>query len=258
MKPNFIGVGPQRTGTTTLWHYLSCHPEIEAPKSDQFDHNNLWKNNFNKMMELKELSWFNRPDWLTNINIYENNWSSNLIKGEITPLYYTLPDRILQAYPDIKIILTWREPVTRFISHISLMYYRAFIVKIKLPTTFTREITEEQFKEVIEEHLCMSIDELNSYNESSNLDKHSSLISYILRFGERKYLDKWQRNCKNLLVIDSLDLYNNQKETFDCVSDFLGISKLEFTAMHDNALPIKKFDLSDNAINKLKDYYSKY
>jgi hypothetical protein len=243
-----------------LWHYLSCHEDIEVPHSDN-NMQQLWDNNDVKsIMSNKELNWFNRPNWQANIADYERNWISSRVKGEITSSYYTLADRILSVYPDVKIILTWREPVSRFVSHISLLYYFAFVAKVKLPGTFDRNLTAEQFTKIIDSHLSqLTVDELNTFDIHKNVNQYESIVGFILQFGERKYLEQWKNTAKNLLIINSEDLYTNQIDTLIRLSDFLEIKRPveNITSYHDNAITTK-LKLSSESIKKLEDYYNKY
>lgn len=106
-KVNFLVAGTQKGGTTALDTYLRGHPEISMARKKEvhfFDN----EENFSKT---------------TNYLKYHANFekkNTNILYGESTPIYmywYDAPRRIWEYNPDIKIILTLRNPVERAFSH---------------------------------------------------------------------------------------------------------------------------------------------
>ena len=102
--PTFIGIGPQKAGTTWLDAVLRRHDAICLPP------------------DRKEVFFFDK--------YYERGraWYENLFAGcehrtaigEITPTYFAKPyvlRCIANDYPDIKVIVILRHPVDRLISH---------------------------------------------------------------------------------------------------------------------------------------------
>ncbi len=104
MKPDFLIIGAQKCGTSSLLYYLSQHPQIAVP-------------------DKKEIHFFDKnyqmgTDW------YENQFSRKSeaakITGEATPYYLFhphVPQRVALHYPEIKIIVLLRNPVDRAYSH---------------------------------------------------------------------------------------------------------------------------------------------
>lgn len=115
-RPTFLIPGASRSGTTSLVHYLREHPEIFIP-------------------EEKELRFFDRDDrYSRGLDFYEElfaGWSGEPVVGESSPPYFNrgitftgdgeyqwsleddAPARIREAYPDIRVVFTLRNPVTR-------------------------------------------------------------------------------------------------------------------------------------------------
>lgn len=105
-KLGFVGVGAQKSGTTTLHDLLAQHPEVEVPRR-------------------KELHYFERdyrfgPDFRPLAGgygeLHRHFYFDREIAGEITPLYlYWQPtlERIKAYNPDIRIIVLLRNPVKR-------------------------------------------------------------------------------------------------------------------------------------------------
>lgn len=113
--PTFLIPGASRSGTTSLHSYLTQHPDIFLPNG-------------------KELHFFERNEnYRRGLEYYESlydEWDGERAAGEVCPPYWYRgvtyedgayrwqPDddaatRIHDAYPDVDIVLTLRNPVTR-------------------------------------------------------------------------------------------------------------------------------------------------
>jgi len=101
--PNFICLGAQKPGTTTLHDILKQYPEIFLPKDKEAP--------FLIVSEAydKGVGW-----WL---NHYFSDYNNESILGVMTPeyLYYEeVPNRILESCgPDVKLIIILRQPLDR-------------------------------------------------------------------------------------------------------------------------------------------------
>lgn len=117
-KPDFLGIGTQRAGTTFLHTVLSRHPQIAMPRTgtDPWD---------------KEQHFFNKYLLTSDLETYERQFIDSdkpgvRITGEITPAYAALPGylvRTMESYlprERTRIILVIRNPVTRIISSYKL------------------------------------------------------------------------------------------------------------------------------------------
>lgn len=116
--PNFIIIGAGKCGTTSLFHYLSQHPEIYmCPKKETFfflEESNRAKNQkwggVQSLEEYREL-FKDAPE--------------NAVIGEISTTYYSDPNSakaIHALLPDTKIIAILRDPSNRAFSDY-LMHY---------------------------------------------------------------------------------------------------------------------------------------
>jgi hypothetical protein len=108
--PDFVIIGAQKAGTTSLYNCLKQHPSV-LPASK------------------KEIHYFSRfyhkglPWYLEHFPLREDT----LLSGEASPFYLLHPQsarRIADTYPEIKIILILRDPVERAISHYHQQYRR--------------------------------------------------------------------------------------------------------------------------------------
>jgi hypothetical protein len=113
--PNFLCIGAQKGGTTTVHHLLRAHPDVFVPAN-------------------KELHFFDRDDhYKRGVLFYENGfagWRGEPAIGECTPAYlFTEPaaQRALELLGRrTRILAVLRQPVTRAWSHY-LMNYRTFL-----------------------------------------------------------------------------------------------------------------------------------
>ncbi len=102
--PDFLIIGAQKCGTTSLLYYLGQHPQIA-------------------LSEKKEIHFFDKK-YQMGLDWYENQFPRKSdrakITGEATPYYLFhpfVPQRVAHHYPEIKIIILLRNPVDRAYSH---------------------------------------------------------------------------------------------------------------------------------------------
>ncbi len=186
MLPNFIIIGSQKAGTTSLYHVLRKHPQIFMPKK-------------------KELNFFFQEDeFARGLSYYEDYFApapeDAIAVGEASPGYICHPegpDRIHAATPDARLILTLRNPVER-------AYSQYWDNRRRLSESLT-------FEETIETAL-------DSTFETGKLGYFSrgTYMQYIERF-----LARFDRERLLILLFD--DLQNNPAEFYRSCFDFLGV-----------------------------------
>jgi hypothetical protein len=103
--PNLIVVGAAKCGTTSLYRYLSMHPDITMSRG-------------------KEVKFFQNPGCLDRLDVYETFFDRDApVRGEAStvysyyPLVNGVPARIRAAIPDVKLVYMVRDPVERLLSH---------------------------------------------------------------------------------------------------------------------------------------------
>lgn len=103
--PNMLLAGAPRCGTTALFRLLRGHSEIFIPNEKElwfFFNDYLWENG---------LEWYKAQ--------FADHGGSKVV-AEATPLYFCCPEcleRIRCTLPDVKILLSLRNPVDRALSH---------------------------------------------------------------------------------------------------------------------------------------------
>jgi len=250
MRPTYIGLGPPRTGTTSIHNALRYHPEIDTARG-------------------KELHWFDKEEWepdSRNLALYQSNWQylTREIRGEITPNYILYPENLLQVYPDIKYFISWRDPIERLISQISL------------------DITWLERLEI--RHDGVTLDQIDSMADRiKDKDAPGFALRYIEKFeqavqnynfwlypaidlGHTRLLSMWQKLLppEQLQIIKFEELIDprSQPEVINNLYRFLGTK----TVINPQSLKSSKFFdanksrisvvLSEKTIDILKEYYA--
>jgi hypothetical protein len=194
VKPTFLCIGVQKSGTTSLINYLSQCPNI-------FMHNS--ELHFFDTRELTE----------TNIINYENNFNTNKkIVGEKTPSYNYLQfamDRIYSYNPNIKLILILREPISRAFSQYNMGLH--FMKKT------LNDVNDEQILNdfEIEENIKLSEIKCNG-KYYINRGKYDEIISYIL--------SKFSR--ENVYIGIAEEIIANKQKYYNDIIEFLGGNKI--------------------------------
>jgi len=103
---DFVVIGAQKAGTTTLYRYLSAHPSLYLPAE-------------------KEADFFNHPDrvargWAWYLAEYFPGAPADRLLGTVTPQYMcdpAVPARLFAQCPAARLIAILRDPVERAYSH---------------------------------------------------------------------------------------------------------------------------------------------
>jgi len=115
MKLNFVCIGAQKAGTTTLHDLLKQHPDIFLPDEKEAH-----------FFDVNELYGLGRDYYST----YFSNYNGEKIIGNINPnlqLDTRSIDRIMSDYgPDVKVIFILRNPVERAYSHYLMSKQRSY------------------------------------------------------------------------------------------------------------------------------------
>lgn len=113
LLPDFIIIGAQRAGTTSLFKYLCQHPDIHPsfPKEIHYFTNYFHKGN----------DWYRSHFPLKKEQTNSTRaGDQGFLTGEATPYYLfhpLAPGRAVQIVPDVRLILLLRNPVDRAYSH---------------------------------------------------------------------------------------------------------------------------------------------
>lgn len=133
--PDFIIIGAVKAGTTSLYHYLGQHPSIQMSQNNwpRFFHIDNPPPNFHKLKAkygdslLSESLWRYRlmchPGVPRTYSAYKKMWplrKQGQLHGEVSPTYLydaSVPAKIQNRLPNIKLIAILRQPAARAYSH---------------------------------------------------------------------------------------------------------------------------------------------
>ena len=106
MRPDFIGLGVQKAGTSWIHAVMSAHPSIELVEADDDKDTRFFSHFYDHGYE-----WYER---------YYSDMSSKSVKGEFSTSYFyntDAPERVKNYCPDAKLIVCLRDPVERILSN---------------------------------------------------------------------------------------------------------------------------------------------
>lgn len=201
LKPNFIIVGVQKGGTTSLFNYLAQHPRIKLPQEKE---PGFFGHKYHQGM-----NWYQ--------SLFPAVWSSIdreiFITGEASTDYIFnphAPRRVAEILPEVKIIALLRNPVERAYSH----YHH--VVRLKRePLSFEAAIAkeEERVGPIIQR---MKTDE-NYYHIGFNSYSYLSRGIYVDQL--QAWFEWFDR--EQILILRSEDLQTDLPNLYQKVLDFL-------------------------------------
>ena len=235
--PDFLIIGAMKCGTTSLYQYLTMHPQVAAANHKELHYFDM---NFDK-----GLNWY--------FDQFPQN-KENKITGEATPFYIFSPDipkKVFQLFPKIKLIVLLRNPVERAISH---YYYfdlrnrrrRHDNKEIKLEFDQIFEIEKKRMDDLDAFFQAFTFGEIQFYCTGLGI-----YINQIKRW--REYFPECQ-----MLIIDSDNLLNDTANTVNKVFEFLGLPNYNLASYETYNKNYRKKEIKKETIDQLYDFYEKY
>jgi hypothetical protein len=197
--PDFVIIGTQRGGTTSLHAYLSAHPRIVTPATKELHF----------LTDRHERG----PDWY--LGQFPSTIPLGAITGEATPyaLFHPLaPQRLREIAPDAKLIVLLRNPVDRAYSHYLMERSRG---------DETRSFAEA----LAAEPALLAGEEDNLLADPGYISRAHKHASYVSRGDYAPQLERWFAHFsrEQFLILRSEDLYARPGETFALATSFLGL-----------------------------------
>jgi hypothetical protein len=197
--PDFVIIGTQRGGTTSLHAYLSAHPMVVLPPSKEL--------HFLTDRYLRGRDWY--------LGQFPAQLTAASITGEATPyamFHPHAPMRLRDIAPRARIIALLRNPVERAYSHYLLERSRGDEV-----LSFAAALDAETGRLAGEEAKLVA-----DPTYVSETHKHAS---YMSRGDYARQLERWLAVFPrdHLLILRSEDLYEQSANTFRRVTEFLNL-----------------------------------
>lgn len=210
--PDFIIIGAQRCGTTSLFNYLSHHPDIypSTPKEVHFFSNHYRKG----------VIWYRSHFPLaSNKRHVIRSKGRSFMAAEATPYYLShphAPRRIFEVLPESRFIVLLRNPVDRAYSHYQ------YEVKMGFETLSFEQALVKEAERLSNEVERMAADEdYRSFNHQH--------YSYLSRGIYVDQLSEWVKYIQLdlMLILKSEDFYEEPENALRQVTQFLGLPDLE-------------------------------
>ena len=248
VSPNFVVAGMMKAGTSALQFNLNKHPQIYCLskwwKENVYDKYGFDESQFEKGLankNTKETDFFcSDLNFDNGKDTYEKFFPMDKIAvGESSP-NYTQPnlidlciDNMKGLYPNMKIIISLRDPIDRAFSHWNMIQ--------AVPTaTWGAEIKGMEFEDVIEQ------------KPNRGMFKRGKYINYI-----EKYTDAFGKD--NIYLVIQEELKANPITELGKIHTFLGVDTLgDMDPGYKNIFENDYGDrvLSDDAKETLRVYYS--
>ena len=256
--PDFLILGAQKAGTTSLHFYLNQHPKIvgSSPKEVRFfDRDENYK---------KGLDWYKKA-----FKDISRPLGRHLY-FEATPEYMyrrTAAERIYKFNPKLKFIVLLRDPVKRAYS--SWNMYRDFLVSRKrLPDILNRGYFEGMDNNLHKE--LYSVGRYPSFEETVNSElekvRTNSLLeepSFIRRGiylpQIKRYVDLFGKD--KVLVVAFKDLVGENKiQTLNRILTFVGEEESSWSFLTDEMKNTREYkeSISDEISRQLQEFYKPY
>jgi hypothetical protein len=216
ITPDFLIIGAQKGGTTSLYYYLAQHPHVSPAVH-------------------KEVHFFENPSrrgkgerWYRSFfpsKLYlacrEFVLQGKVLTGEATPYmsYINAPRLVHCVKPEAKLILLLRNPVDRALSH----YMHVCRSAPGLETlTFSEAIRAEPLR------IQQDIDAIE--RDEWHDDILHRMLGYVRRGLYAQHLQQWLALFprENIYVVESEKFYRNPALVTQEVAAFLGLSPCKF------------------------------
>lgn len=221
---DFMIFGITKGGTTSLYSYLTKHPQIISAIRKEV---RFWSLYFAKGIDWYLAHFPPIPE------------GENFLTGEATPGYLRsleVPTRLFNCFPKVKLIAILRNPVSRTISHYN------HEVRVK------RE--HRSFEKVITTQIEKFMSDRNPWNDTSSYITHGLYVEFL-----KHWMSIFPR--EQFLILKSEDFYVDPAATMKAVFNFLELPDYHLQNY-------KKFnsgsydDISESSRRQLSDFFQPY
>jgi Sulfotransferase domain len=239
--PDFVVIGAQKSGTTSLYRYLAAHPGIVGADTKEvhyFDVNyrrgvDWYRSNFPPRRRLERLT---------------SRLGRQGLTGEATPYYLFhphVPQRMHALLPDAKLIVLLRDPVDRAISHHNHECQDGYET---LPFAEAIEIEAHR--------LPQSPDLLAADDAAPAVFSHRH-HSYLSRGRYAEQLEAWFALYPRdrFLIMESGELFDDPPAAVARTLSFLGLPPHEL-ASYENVTSRPKSDIEPDLRRRLYAYFA--
>ncbi|MGI9601804.1 MAG: sulfotransferase [Acidimicrobiales bacterium] len=207
--PDFMIIGGQRCGTSSLFKWLSRHPELIPALRKEVDYFSL--------DHQQGEAWYRAHFPLAGRRRWAERRSHPWATYEATPTYLfdpRAPDRARALLPDAKLIVLLRHPAERAISH-----YHHNVRHGLEPLDLAEALAAEN------DRLAPEWAQIRADPDHRAITLRR--FSYVARGRYAEQLQRWQASfpIEQFLVMRSEDLFGSPRRALDEICDFVGVSR---------------------------------
>jgi Sulfotransferase domain len=200
--PDFLVIGAQRGGTTTLYDLLGQHPLVRGSRTKEVHYFDLHHE--------RGQQWYR-----SNFPFQKPGSEGTWITGEASPFYLfhpLAPERARAEVPSARVLAVLRNPVDRAFSH-----YQHERAKGREPLKFTEAIREEQARTGSGWRRALS--------GAPATDRSLRSYSYLARGRYAEQIRRWLEHfpADQLMIVRSEDLFADPHQVMAAVFGFLSI-----------------------------------
>ena len=229
LLPDFLIIGAARSGTTSLYSYLEHHPNIKGAFTKEI---HFFDNRY-----FRGLNWYriHFPTLAENEQIL-NATGHPLVTGEATPTYLfdeSVPPKVYDDLPQVKLIVLLRNPVERAFSSHSLM------VKMGVEDLSFEDalIREDRFPDDLR-HVAFHYKKRGVY-----IDQIKKWFEYF--------------PPESFLICKSEDFFSDTQSVFNDVCQFIGLPACDMDGFP-KLNSATKSEMNPSTREKLQDYFEEH
>ncbi len=237
LLPDFIIIGAQKSGTTSLFHYLARHPQVKPSFTKEVHFFDGGKN--------PDVDTFAKGSpWYRAHFPLNTGKSRGFTTGEASPLYILnplAPQRISELVPEVKLIALLRNPVDRAISH---YFHEKRKGREQLPILEAFDAEEKRVQHVLRQ---------GDYKHL-NFIHHTYLKRGLYAEQLERYIKLFDR--RQLLIIKSENFFNDPGRNLMQICQFVGIDySFDFPDLSPRNTGNNKKPIDPEVRSYLDDYY---
>ncbi|MGB7059600.1 MAG: sulfotransferase domain-containing protein [Geitlerinemataceae cyanobacterium] len=234
-QPNFLIIGVGKGGTTSLYNYMIQHPKILPAIR-------------------KEIGISGHKPYQKSLELYLSHFppipsQEDFLTGEAGTGYFITPvaQKVKSLFPNVKIIVIFRNPVERFISE------------------YNHHVKHGQEKRSIEEIISSQIEILSEDIQQVILEnkiKNWEILSpgYLVTGLYIYFLKRWMSVFprEQFLILQSENFFVNPQNTLKFVFDFLKLQDYQLANYTKYNTGNNKASISENDRRLLSDFFRPY
>lgn len=240
ITPSFIIAGEAKCGTTSLYRYLNQHPDILP--ADVKEPGNFIQHGGSSM--------FCRMHYPLQLTALARALRGRTtLTGEATAEYFsktTVPENIRKVVPNVKIIVIFRNPVTRAFSDYQMLKQNGII--------------NEPFETIVDRSIqWLTDDNLEPLIEIVRQVEHNP-FRVVERGVYYTKIDNWRRHFdgSSIFFVKSEDMFSNPQDTVNSIFEFLNLKPFIITDMSIKRKGTYNSHLNRKAAERLYGFYQSY